>query len=112
MKREKLQQDVCAEFDAAFSPAPTNVNSGFALGTEARKPIHGLRHRLTADTTGWYIWCGEFSEASDFFKPIHTAHLDELLPDVVPFLGLPPGYRFMLNHDLRDVWFDPSLLNA
>lgn len=111
MGREEFQQKICVEFGALFSPALPSVNSGFALGTETQRPIHGLRSPATADTTGWYIWCGEYSEANDFFRPIHTEHLNKLLPEVVAFLGLPAGYRFMLNHDLRDVWFDPSLLN-
>jgi hypothetical protein len=31
-----------------------------------------------------------------FFKPLHASHLIEKLPEVVRFLGLPPGSRFLL----------------
>ena len=35
-----------------------------------------------------------------------------LCPEVLEFLGLPPGYRFLLAIDYVDVWYDPSLLNV
>ena len=35
-----------------------------------------------------------------------------MLPEVLPFLGLPPGYRFLLADTTQDVWFDESLLSV
>ena len=60
---------------------------------------------------GWYLWSGEqFPSADDAFSPVHPHHLIHLRPEVIKFLGLPPGYRFLLADDVVDVWFDPSLL--
>jgi hypothetical protein len=112
MSIEEEQQALCAQYDATFTPSPKWINSGVAIGTEAMRPIHGLRHPPTIDTTGWYIWCGELSQAPDFFKPVHSAHLNESLPEVLPFLGLPPGYRFLIAEGHRDVWFDETLLTV
>jgi hypothetical protein len=109
---EQKQRKVCDEFAAPFTPAPTFVISAVALGTEGKRPIHGLRHPLTSDTTGWFIWCGDYSPAPDFFKPLHTEHLLDLLPEAASLLGLPPGYRFLTDHGVRDVWFDTSLLSV
>jgi hypothetical protein len=84
---------------------------GIALETLAQRPINGLRHPLESDSNGWYIWCGEYSEAPDFFKPLHVEHLEEHLPQVQKFLSLPPGYRFLIDDEgNEDVWFDDSLL--
>jgi hypothetical protein len=75
--------------------------------------MNGLRHPQENGTTGWYIWFGDkFSEAADFFEPVHTYHIYEDYPEVVKLLGLPPGYRFLLADDYLDVWYDPSLLNV
>ena len=84
---------------------------GFALGTVGKVPINGLRHQAVDNSNGWYIWMGEFSTASDFFSPLHTSHLFTRLPEVIEYLGLPPGYRFLLAPDYVDVWYDASLLN-
>lgn len=75
-------------------------------------PINGLRHPPEGDTTGWYIWAGEeLSTATDFFVPLHVVHLDEWCPGAIPYLGLPPGWRFLIADGYEDVWFDPSLLD-
>ncbi len=72
-----------------------------------------VRHPPLGDTNGWYIWGGqEMSESPDFFQPLHTEHLATRLPQVLKFLGLPPGYRFLLAGDYIDVWYDDNLLNA
>ncbi|HYO74687.1 MAG TPA: hypothetical protein VEU33_52310 [Archangium sp.] len=83
-----------------------NVRSGLM-------PINGLRHPIQGDTTGWYIWAGgESSTAPDFFQPVHVAHLTEWCPLALKFLGLPPGWRFLVADGYEDVWADPSLLDA
>jgi hypothetical protein len=84
-----------------------NVRSGLL-------PINGLRHPPVGDTTGWYIWSGEGNPPSDpdFFVPLHVEHLMEWCPLVIPYLGLPPGWRFLLTGEHEDVWNDASLLDA
>ncbi|HYS71853.1 MAG TPA: hypothetical protein VEM95_05475 [Thermoplasmata archaeon] len=44
--------------------------------------------------------------------PVHVEHLDDWRPEVLPFLGLPPGWRFLLAKDYADVWEDRSLLDV
>jgi hypothetical protein len=110
---ETSQRLLCAEHGVDFVPAQIFVNSGFAGQTEKDLPINGLRHPLTVDTTGWYIWCGvEFSMQSDFFQPVHTGHLYEKYPELKRLLGLPPGYRFLCSGEYIDIWSDPNLLHG
>jgi hypothetical protein len=110
---EEVQRKTCEHHGVVFVPACDFVNSGFALKTEGSLPINGLRHLATADTTGWYLWCGEaYSEDKDFFQPVHTIHLYDKYPSVAGLLGLPPGYRFLAAGDYCDVWFDPNLLQV
>lgn len=78
---------------------------------EGAYPTNGLRHLPRGDTTGWYIWAGEeLSEDADFFEPIHVEHLRTRCPDVLRYLGLPPGWRFLIAPGHEDVWFDPALI--
>ena len=75
-----------------------------ALETQGRLPINGLRHPPEGDTTGWYLWGGEeFPSDDDSFSPVHTHHLIQLRPEVLKFLGLPPGFRFLIAGDYMDV---------
>lgn len=87
---------------------------GLAVDTARMMPINGLRYAPEEGTCGWYIWGGEnFSESADFFSPIQVRRLDDYLPNVFPYLDLPPGYRFLIdNAGRKDVWFDESLLDV
>lgn len=86
---------------------------GLAQHTLSERPLNGLRHPPEGDTTGWYIWAGgELGSADDFFDPVHVAHLVEVLPQLIPYLGLPAGWRFQISPGHEDVWFDPSLLDV
>jgi hypothetical protein len=110
---EELQKTFCQEQGADYVPAPDQSKLGFALSTKGQLPINGLRHPVAGDANGWYIWCGErFSDAPDFFSPLHARHLYEDQPELVRLLGLPPGYRFLIAEDHLDVWRDPSLLTV
>jgi hypothetical protein len=110
---EEQQRGVCRARDQQYVPANPESKVGFALQTLGLLPINGLRHLPQGDTNGWYLWCGErMSSDPDFFAPLHTRHLIERCPAVLKFLGLPPGYRFLVAGDYVDLWFDASLLDV
>jgi len=109
-----VQSAVCLRYSASFLAAPPDYKIGISKGILAdnsKMPINGLRHITEKDTSGWYIWNGEYSEDPDFFVPLHIAHLYEICPLVVKYLGLAPGWRFVAdNNGYEDVWHDKSLL--
>lgn len=75
--------------------------------------INGFRHPRTATLNGWYIWSGEYSDADDFFQPSHACHLLENASFVIPYLGLPAGNRFLIDHKgYEDIWFEENLLDV
>ena len=105
------QRVVCARYGAQPMDSPNDHRVGLAVESSG-EPINGLRHPPEGAATGWYFWRGEnLSEADDFFAPLHVWHLDDQLPEVVPYLALPPGWRFLLAPGHEDVWFDQALLD-
>ncbi len=108
------QLAICCKYGVALFPAPSHLKAGVASNVrEGVVPINGLRLAPEEGTTGWFIWAGEeMSEADDFFLPLHIAHIQDWCPQVVKFLGLPPGWRFLVAGDYEDVWVDPSLLEG
>lgn len=110
---EEIQKAVCKQFSAEYVPTRRDQKLGFANSTAGQVPINGLRHSPTIETSGWYIWCGEFfSEAPDFFEARHAFHFYDERHDIARLLGLAPGWRFLLAGDYIDVWFDSTLLTA
>ena len=109
------QQVLCHKYGSQWTAAPDHLKVGIArnVRTPGMQPLNGMRHPPQGDTTGWYIWAGEeFSTAEDFFEPIHVMHLGEWCPQALIFLGLAPGWRFLLAGDHVDVWEDPKLLHV
>ena len=106
------QRAVCERFSTTFEPADLGLNIGLANDfSSGLLPFNGLRYLATDTTSGWYLWAGEQrSEADDFFKPVHGYHLLEQNVAVLKYLGLPPGWRFLVAGDYEDVWFDGKLL--
>jgi hypothetical protein len=105
------QKRLCEKIDADWQPINPELKIGIStsLSTE---PIHGLRHNPEEGTSGWFIWSGEYSDDKDFFQPIHASHLLELRPEIIKYLGLPPGYRFLVdNKGYEDIWIDLNLIN-
>lgn len=87
---------------------------GLALDTVRLMPINGLRYAPESGTCGWYIWGGEtFSQRADFFSSIHVKQTSDYIAMVIPYLDLPPGFRFLIDQTgHKDVWFDASLLDV
>lgn len=105
------QIQICQKHKVAPVSAPRHLKVGIALNVkEGKQPINGLRYPIKGDTTGWYIWAGEeLSDDPDFFVPLHVEHLETWCPKVLPYLQLPPGWRFLIAPDYEDVWFDATL---
>ncbi len=102
---------ICEKYGAKPVACDGMEKLGIALVTIGKQPINGVRYEAENGTCGWYIWCGEeLSEDTDFFKPLHVNHIEEYLPEIEPYLSLPPGYRFLIAPGQEDVWFDSSLI--
>jgi len=107
------QEDLVRRFRAEFLPTPLDATVAVAvhsLGSGA--PLHGLRQAPHGDACGWFIWAGDPSTAEDFFEHLQAGQLADLVPQVLPYLGLGPGWRFLLAQGYEDVWFDHDLLGA
>ena len=109
---EISQLKLCRKYDAKFCSSPIHHKIGIALNIrEGVLPINGLRHPPDGDSTGWFIYGGEeLSSDEDFFKPLHVEHIGDWCPQIRKYLGLAPGWRFLIADDYEDVWFDSSLL--
>ncbi|AKM00132.1 hypothetical protein [Burkholderia pyrrocinia] len=100
------QDAVCARYGLPAVEPEDMV--AVAMSTLGRMPVYGTRTALSeGDNIGWFFHCGEYSGAADFYQPLHAAHLSTYLPSVQPYLGLPPGARFIIDDaGYEDVWMD------
>lgn len=52
------------------------------------------------------------SKNPEFFSPLHASHVGQHVPDFLPYLALPPGWRVLLAPGHEDVWFDEGVRDA
>lgn len=98
------------EYFAADEEKKMGISSDALVGL---LPLHGLRHRPEGDATGWYIWANDYEEGPDFFNAMHVMHAVEANMPFVKYLGLPPGWRFLIGEGgYEDIWYDASLLGG
>jgi len=107
------QKAVCEKYSSKWTPINKNLRVGISHNLTG-DPIHGLRHpnhgETTKGTTGWFIWTGEYSEAEDFFQPLCAEHLLQIRPQIIKYLGLDVGFRFVADKSgYEDVWYDETL---
>ncbi len=109
----KEQKIVCEQYDSFYTESPSFLKVGISANIkDGIYPINGLRHPIEGDSTGWYIWAGDYSSDPNFFVPLHVEHLKDWCPQVIRFLGLAPGWRFLIAPNYEDVWKDISILDV
>jgi len=103
------QQEVCKKYNSNWVPINKNLKVG-ASDNLTTDPLNALRHPSEHGTTGWFIWSGDYSTADDFLKPICAEHLLQVRPQIIKYLGLDIGYRFIIdNRGYEDIWYDDTL---
>jgi hypothetical protein len=113
MNQFEEQKIICEKYQADFLETYLNLKVGISSHVkDGILPVHGLRLHPDEGTTGWFIWAGEYSDDPDFFKPLHVKHLNEWCPWIIKYLGLAPGWRFLVTPDHEDVWQDKSILKT
>ena len=104
---------ICRRYGSGLLIAGATQTAGVAEDVVVgAAPLNGLRHRPDR-TSGWFLWAGRGGPGPDasYFKPIHIGHLVDRCPEVMPYLALEPGWRFLIAPGHEDVWFDAALLD-
>ena len=100
------QKLLCEEFGSAYIEVKGDDVVAVAVHTLTQDPIVGIRKIAeTEENVSWYIYGGELPEGEDFFETMTIKKLQDIIPEVLPYLALDIGYRFMIDgDDYEDVW--------
>lgn len=108
-----IQQAICEKYGSPILFPEPDSKMGIAIGTLHQMPITATRIRPANGTNGWFIHGGEYSDDPNFYQAVHLSHLQEMLPQVLPYLALIPGFKFFVdNEGYEDVWYDPECLKG
>ena len=107
----ELQKDICKRFGATHFACSDDQFVYFALESKGYLPVNGERVRGKGEESGWYIWCGAHKKDSEaFFQKVSVYELSEMVPLAYAFLGLPPGFKFLIAGGHQRAWLDENLL--
>ncbi|WP_085582985.1 MULTISPECIES: hypothetical protein [unclassified Pseudomonas] len=103
---DESQKEICDKYGMPVQVPEEMV--AVAIDSLGQSPIYGTRVQLPeGGNISWFIHCGEYSAADDFYKPVHVHHLSEMLPEVVNYLCLPTGAKFIIDTaGYEDVWME------
>ena len=102
---EIKQQEICTKQEANWKATPPDTIIGLAKDMN-QTPIYGIHY-----LSGWMIWSSENTGDDDFFEPTHAAHLVDVFPNIIHYLGLDAGWTFLIDKaGYEDVWFDENYL--
>lgn len=99
------QKLLCEEVGSAYVEVQGDDVIAVAVYTLNKDPIVGIRKAAEGDeNVSWYIYGGEL-EGADNFETMTVRKLQDVVPEVLPYLALDVGYRFMIDaDDYEDVW--------
>jgi hypothetical protein len=111
----RVQRDVCRRLGVApLLPEPGTMIGIAPSRGQGVQPLNALRHPPQGQSNGWYVWRGGAipRDQDDFFVPSHVEHLVDRVPELVPYLALPPGWGVVLAPDYEDLWYDAGPLDV
>ncbi|MBJ9952161.1 MULTISPECIES: hypothetical protein [unclassified Acinetobacter] len=111
MRLEDLQKQICEKYNSKYIPLDGGEMVAFAMQSLGQQPIYAVRILLEKEeNVSWFIHCGEYSSASDFYQAMHVSHLQEYLPKILPYLALEQGFHVIIDeHGYEDVWLNPAV---
>jgi hypothetical protein len=108
----RAQRALCTRVGSPLLAVGGNEKMGVSRSAldVANWPLKGVRHRPEAGTCGWYVFAGTYSEDPNFYQPMHAQHLLDVRPEVAEYLGMSPGWAFVIAPGYEDVWQDDDFL--
>jgi hypothetical protein len=91
------QSEMC--WQQNLIPLFPNFNQSVVIsdGVYDGKDIEGIRYDAPQDESGWYLIADDYNEDIKTLKMVHFYHVAFARPDILKYLALPFGYRFIMK---------------
>ena len=102
------QHELCARFNAAFSPPRPDKMVAISDGVVEGDAVEGVRYPSPENMSGWWLTTDRYNGNIKTIKTTHLYHVTARRPDLARFLALPYGFRFQGE----DAWYDEKVAKA
>lgn len=93
------QSETCWQHNLV--PLFPNFNQSVVIsdGVYEGKDIEGIRYDSPQNESGWYLITDDYNEDIKTLKVVHFYHVAFARPDILKYLALPFGYRFLMKNN-------------
>jgi len=93
----RQQSEIC--WQQHLIPLFPNFNQSVVIsdGVYEGKDIEGIRYDSPQDESGWYLITDDYNDDIKSLKMVHFYHIAFARPDILKYLAIPFGYRFIMK---------------
>ncbi|WP_312508532.1 immunity protein Imm33 domain-containing protein [Chryseobacterium culicis] len=102
----RKQSEICLQQN--LIPLFPNFNQSVVIsdGVYEGKDIEGIRYDSPHDESGWYLITDDYNDDIKSLKMLHFYHVAFARPDVLKYLAIPFGYRFIMKEGNIEIYKD------
>lgn len=89
-------------------PLFPNFNQSVVIsdGVYEGKDIEGIRYESPEHMSGWWLITDNYDDNIESLMTVHFYHVAFKRPDILKYLALPFGYRFLIEKDKVEITKD------
>ncbi|TLX24661.1 hypothetical protein FE904_14915 [Chryseobacterium indologenes] len=102
----RKQSEICKQKNLV--PLFPNFNQSVVIsdGVYEGKDIEGIRYESPQDESGWYLITDDYDDNIKSLKMVHFYHVAFARPDILKYLAIPFGYRFIMKEGNIEIYKD------
>ncbi|PRB00444.1 hypothetical protein CQ046_18430 [Chryseobacterium sp. MYb7] len=102
----RKQSEIC--WQQNLIPLFPNFNQSVVIsnGVYEGKDVEGIRYDSPHDESGWYLITDDYNDDIKSLKMVHFYHVAFARPDVLKYLAIPFGYRFIMKEGNIEIRLD------
>ncbi len=104
------QEIICKKFHVQPLFPLFNQKIVISVGVYEGLDVEAVRYPSPDHMTGWWLTTELYNGNTDSLNVVHYYHLAFSRPDIIKYLALPFGYRFIKDKEY-DIWFDDNVLS-
>lgn len=102
----RKQSEICLQHD--LIPLFPNFSQSVVIsdGVYEGKDIEGIRYDSPQDESGWYLITDDYNDDIKSLKIVHFYHVAFDRPEILKYLAIPFGYRFIMKDGNVEIYRD------
>lgn len=94
----RKQSELCSHYGLAVQFPNFSQMVVISKGVYEGKDIEGIRYESPEHMSGWWLITDDYDDNIESLMTVHFHHVVFSRPDIVKYLALPFGYRFLMEN--------------